>query len=367
MKKAVIYGAGNIGRGFIAQLFYESGYETTFIDISQDLVRELNSQASYPIKLVSASAETEITIKNVRAVNGLEKKDVALAISQAEIMATAVGGPVLPHIAANIAAGLKLRWQDKTAPPLNIIVCENLIGADRYLRDLVKAKLEPNLQDLVSSRAGFIAASVGRMVPVMTKAMQAGNILRIFVEPYCQLPVDQAGFAGQIPAIKNMMPVSPFAFYEQRKLYIHNLGHALLAYLGFVSGQHYIYQAVRDPLLYKITRAGMLASAQALALEHDQSLADLTDHVDDLLLRFNNQRLADTVERVGRDVPRKLAASDRLAGAFDLCLRHRIDPRPILLGMEAALSFARQKENTFIAADPDLAKDLVRLSGLIRQ
>ena len=49
MKKAVMYGAGSIGRGFIGQLFYMSGYETTFIDINIDLVNRLNVDGSYPI------------------------------------------------------------------------------------------------------------------------------------------------------------------------------------------------------------------------------------------------------------------------------------------------------------------------------
>ena len=34
MKKAVMYGAGNIGRGFIGQLFSQSGYEEAYIDIN---------------------------------------------------------------------------------------------------------------------------------------------------------------------------------------------------------------------------------------------------------------------------------------------------------------------------------------------
>ena len=38
MKKAVMYGAGNIGRGFITQLFYESGYATSFIDVNMTVI-----------------------------------------------------------------------------------------------------------------------------------------------------------------------------------------------------------------------------------------------------------------------------------------------------------------------------------------
>jgi len=52
MKKAVIYGAGNIGRGFIGQLFLESGYHTIFIDVNETLVRELHKRHSYPLRIL---------------------------------------------------------------------------------------------------------------------------------------------------------------------------------------------------------------------------------------------------------------------------------------------------------------------------
>ena len=47
--KAVMYGAGNIGRGFIAQLFNLSGYETCFVDVNMDVVNRLNEEGKYPL------------------------------------------------------------------------------------------------------------------------------------------------------------------------------------------------------------------------------------------------------------------------------------------------------------------------------
>ena len=47
MKQAVMYGAGNIGRGFIGQLFFESGYETTFIDVNMQIIDRLNKDHDF--------------------------------------------------------------------------------------------------------------------------------------------------------------------------------------------------------------------------------------------------------------------------------------------------------------------------------
>ena len=369
MKKAVVYGAGNIGRGFVGQLLAQSGYQVSFIEVNQAVVAQLNAEHAYPINIVSEEGNEEILIQDVQAIDGRDAEAVAQAISNADLMATAVGVPILPRIAPLVAQGLTQRAEQGNSKPLNMNICENLIDADQYLKKLVSEAIDPSLRPWLEEHVGFVEASVGRMVPVMTEKMKADNPLRIMVEPYCQLPVDREGFKGDIPAVKNLLPASPFAFYIQRKLYIHNLGHALLAYFGQMKGLNYIWQAVRDPVISRVVLAGMTASAHALSREHGQDLPAIMEHVQDLLYRFDNRQLGDTVERVGRDIPRKLAHDDRLVGAMNLCIKHRIDPSPIVLGIEAALACARRQEHTLMPVDLDEAvmEGLRALSGQILQ
>ena len=104
-KKAVMYGGGNIGRGFISQLFYLSGYETVFIDVNEELVNQLNAAHEYPIFITREDDYERFDVKNVRAVNGRDEAAVAREIADADIMATAVGVNILKFIAAPIAAG----------------------------------------------------------------------------------------------------------------------------------------------------------------------------------------------------------------------------------------------------------------------
>jgi len=363
MKKAVMYGAGNIGRGFIGQLFAQSGYEVTFIDVNQALVDQMNHDRAYPIQIVSETGNSEVIVSNVCAINGRDQAVVARAISETDIMATAVGVPILPFIARPIAEGLAKRWLDGHAAPLNIIICENLIDANHYLKELVKKELPADIRDLLDERAGFVEASVGRMVPVMTPEMQAGSPLRVFVEPFCELPVDRDGFRGEIPQIQNMIPASPFEFYIQRKLYVHNMGHALLAYLGQLKGYTYVWEAVQDPDIESICRTAMYASALALSREHGVAYNETKDFVDDLLERFENRQLGDTVERVGRDIRRKLAPEDRLVGAMNLCLKQRVDPTTIVLGIQAALNCSRKEQDNALESInlQDVSKHLTNL------
>jgi len=338
-KTAVMYGAGNIGRGFIGQLMSESGYEVVFVDLDEALVARLNADRAYPLRFVSNSGAREIRVENVRAVHALDREGVTKAIAEASVMATAVGAPALPSIAVPVAGGLSRRWSGGNLAPLNILVCENLADAGGYLRGLVAAALDAGARARLDERVGFVETSIGRMVPVMSPEMQEGNPLRIWVEEYAELPVDRDGFRGAIPDIRNMVPHRPFTFHLQRKLYIHNMGHALTAYLGQRRGHRYVAQAVGDPDVLTTCRAAMMESAQALAREHRVALPELVAHVENLLDRFGNRALGDTLDRVGRDLQRKLAPNDRLIGALGACIRNGVEPWAICAGVAAALRF----------------------------
>ncbi len=368
MKTAIMYGAGNIGRGFIGQLLSESGYEVVFVDINDALVARLDSDRAYPVRLVSNARTQEVEVRNVRAVHGRDLERVAGEIARAEIMATAVGVNVLPRIAAPIAEGLSRRWKSGNGAPLNILICENRLDADRYLKQLIMEALGDQERACVHERVGFVEASIGRMVPVMTPAMQEGNPLRIWVEEYAELPVDRDGFRGPIPSIKNLVLASPFSLYIHRKLFIHNLGHALTAYLGQPKGYRFVWEAAADAQVVGICRAAMLESARALSAEHGADLALLETHVEDLIARFGNRQLGDTLERVGRDLERKLALNDRLVGALNLCLRHGIEPRSICTGLAAALRFRDPAEGavSLLLREHGPEAVLERVCGLAR-
>ncbi|MFO7636829.1 MAG: mannitol dehydrogenase [Clostridia bacterium] len=338
MKKALIYGAGNIGRGFIGQLFHESGYATCFVDVNPLIVGEINLRGEYPVKIVSSDSRYEVTVRNIRAVNGKDTDITASEVANCEILATAVGVNALPHIAESLSLGILLRRENEM-PPLNILLCENMMDCSGFLRGLVLQRLGKSLESYLNSHVGFVEASIGRMVPVMTQDMQEGNPLRIWVEPYSSLPVDKDGFRGTIPGILHMEPFSPFSFYIKRKLYIHNMGHAFCAYMGHWEGHQYIHEAVGDRVIHAAVANAMEDCASALIQEYGIPKAPLQEHIADLLRRFGNKALGDTVERVAREPERKLKPSDRLTGAALYCLSMSIPTGNISRGIAYGLRY----------------------------
>ena len=337
MKTAVMYGAGNIGRGFIGKVFSEAGFHVVFIDVVMPVVDKLNADHSYPVRLVSNEDIREVTVSGVSAISGFDTEAVANAIAEADIMATAVGVNVLPRIIPNIAAGINLR--SEFGRPLDIIICENLIDADKYMRGLLEKTVSPDVRAYLDSSVGLVEASIGRMVPVMTDEMRGDNLLRVWVEPYEELPVDKDAFRGEIPPIRTIVPFSPFGFYIRRKLFVHNMGHALCAYFGWMKGYSLISQAAADDGIIDMAKAAMLDVSAALHIGYGIPKDIIDANVYDLLGRFANKELRDSVPRVGKDPIRKLKRNDRLTGAALYCIEQGIDPSHILPAIAAAFRF----------------------------
>lgn len=335
MRKAVQFGAGNIGRGFTGQLFSESGFEVVFVDIVPELVRLLNERRSYPIRLAQEKPEVVI-VQNVRAVNGLDVGAVADEIKTADIMCTAVGVNVLPKVAPTIAAGIKARADAGVEAPINIIICENLQNMGAFLRGEVARALPERYHEYLDAKIGFVESVVGRMVPVQK---HDDDPLLVLVEPYKHLPVAKAGIKGEFPDIVGVEPRENFQAFVDRKLFAHNAGHAAAAYFGYLRGYEFIYQAMQDDRVNAAVRAVLGETGRALVAKHGFDAAEHQAHVEDLLARFANVVLGDQVARVGGDPMRKLGPEDRLVGAAKLVWENGEFPANVCKAIAAGLHF----------------------------
>ena len=159
------------------------------------------------------------------------------------------------------------------------------------------------------------------------------------VEPYDFLPVDKAAFKGMIPEYKKIIPYEPFHYYLERKLYVHNMAHVTTAFLGQYLNKTYIHEAAHDIYIQSIVRGCMTESCMMLSEKYQVPFSKLNAHMNDLLHRFKNSYLKDTVTRVARDPMRKLQPSDRLIGAARSCEALHITPVYLSFAIALALSF----------------------------
>lgn len=350
-KQAVMFGAGNIGRGFIGQLFSESGYGLTFVDIDEVLIATLSERRQYVIELVQDEEKEQVVIAPVAALHSVRQAgEVERLVAGASLAATAVGVRVLPAVAPLVAAGIRRRAAEGQAQSLDIIICENLKDASQIFRGMVETHLNEAERAYAKTHIGFVDTVIGRMVPPPTAEMRAKDPSFIQVEPYKELPVDRHGFVGAIPQVVGLEACDNFPAYTARKLYLHNCGHAVLAYLGLLRGHEYGYEALQDTWIRAMLEQALAESRGGIVAGYQVSVDWLSAHCTDLLRRFANRALGDTVFRLGRDPIRKLSPHDRLVGAARLVEKAGLPPEALSLGIAAGYCFG--------AGDDAIALDL---------
>lgn len=357
-KKAVIFGAGKIGRGFLAQLVSQSGYEIVFVDVDSRIIATLNQRKSYTIRLVGENSRA-VEIRNFRAIHSTDIDAVALEIAASDVVFTAVGVAGLESAARTIAKGLEKRASLKGDSVVNIILCENLLDAPERLKGYVKVNVLPDYSDYVEKSVGFVPAIVSRMVPDAPSMYRDTDPLLIVTEQYDKLPVDAGSLVGGIPEIEGLIPVDNFEAYIERKLFIHNAGHSLASYLGYQAGYTCIYEAMRDKHIREIVVGALAEASEALIKRHRFDLGEMDDYIGDILKRFDNEALEDSAARGARSPMRKLSFNDRLIGAARLALEYGIRPTNLLVGIAAALRYN-------YGDDPEAVRlqDMLRTEGI---
>lgn len=346
LKKLVLFGAGKIGRSFIGQLFSRGGYEVVFVDVYKTVIDELNRRCAYNV-IVKGIPESVIKVTNVRGVYVDDEKAVITEISDAGIIATAVGQNGLPGIFPLLAKGFLKRLEQNPESPLDIIIAENLRNAAQYFETELKKYLPENYP--FNQTIGLVETSIGKMVPLMTQKDMQQDVLQVFAEEYNTLILDKKAFKNPIPIIEGLAPKENMNAWVDRKLFIHNLGHASAAYLGFFYNSKFIYlwEVLEIPEIFNEVREIMQQSAAALLKKYPDEFTEesLQNHIDDLLSRFRNRALGDTLFRVGCDLSRKLGPDDRLSGAIKLALEMNLPYDKILKALVCGCRFRATGED----------------------
>ncbi len=357
--KLVVFGAGNIGRSFVGQLFARAGYQVVFVEVDGALVEALNREGRYRIE-IRDRRPGETWVEGVSAVNGRDRERAAAEVASCDILATAVGSGALPHIYPVIATGLAQR-RKAGRPPLDIIICENLREAAEAFAGGLREHLPAEFP--LGEYVGLIETSIGKMVPIMPEEVRRRDPLVVYAEAYNTLILDAKGFKNAIPEVPGLDPKENMAAYVDRKAFVHNCGHAVCAYLGHLAAPEavYIWEVVAGEEVREAARRAMWESGRALIRRYPDEFDEENqgEHIEDLLSRFANEELGDTIHRVGRDLPRKLSRRDRLVGALLMGAEEEVAAPATTLGLAAGLLFrAGDERGELFPADEEFHRRL---------
>jgi len=207
---------------------------------------------------------------------------------------------------ARIVAGLEARRR-ADAGPLTLIPCDNLpengavvaqVVAD--LADLV----EPGLRDWLESSVTTVTTMVDRITPRTTpEDVVPDDRCPVVTEPFSEW-VLSGRFAGGRPRWEDAGATftDDIAPFEERKLWLLNGGHSLLAYAGSARGHETVADAVADETCRGWLETWWDEGSAHLTLPAE----DLARYREALLERFANPRMRHLLAQIAADGSQKL-------------------------------------------------------------
>ncbi|MCL6633988.1 MAG: mannitol-1-phosphate 5-dehydrogenase [Alicyclobacillus herbarius] len=335
--KAVHFGAGNIGRGFIGQLLHQSGYDLVFADVAEGLVEEINRRGRYRVCIVGDTLQTE-WVDGVRAVR-LNSGECVDDVVMADIITTAVGVGNLSAVADVLAEAIRRRAAAGHVNVQNVLACENALYATQQLKEAVFAKLNDSLRQFAETYIGFANVAVDRIAPNHRPDTNT-EPLDAYVEPFFEWDIERSALRGNL-RIQGAHLVDELGPYLERKLFLLNGAHAILAYVGYLYGCRTIDEAAAHPAAAAVAQGAQAEVIAAMARKHAATFSanDLITYADKAFVRFRNPYLGDETVRVGRDPIRKLGPNDRLVAPLQLCQRYDLPFDHMVTGIAAGYRF----------------------------
>jgi mannitol-1-phosphate 5-dehydrogenase len=350
--RAVHFGAGNIGRGFIGEVLAANGFAIDFVDVSDVLIDALRARGEYEIEVAGASRE-RVLVRGVSGINS--KKDprtAAAAIARADVVTTAIGPSVLPHIAELIAEGIRARRSAGVAAPLDVIACENMIGGSTFLGAEVARFLEGADAAFAAEFVGFPNAAVDRIVP----QQRHDDPLFVLVEDFHEWVVDDGARRARHVTLRGVEYAADLRPFIERKLFTVNTGHASCAYCGFHLGFSFIKEAIEDARVRSLVEGALAETGNLLVAAWGFDRSAHEAYAQKVIGRFGNGAINDAVSRVARSPLRKLGRDERFIRPMRE-LRERGLPYGALVAVVARVLL-------YDAPDDD---ESARLRGLLRE
>ncbi|MDF2505677.1 mannitol-1-phosphate 5-dehydrogenase [Clostridium sp.] len=333
--KAVHFGAGNIGRGFIGYLLSKSGYDITFVDISDFLVDNINKYGKYKVITLSDS-KSEEEINNVKAVSLNDTEKLEKIILEADLITTSIGANNLKSTGKLLNKLLMKRFKICGDKLLDIIACENALFATNILKESILEEATQEFKDYLDKSVGFPNSTVDRIVPNVK--IKKESPIDVAVEDFYEWDIEKNNVKIN-NNIEGAAYVDNLEPYLERKLFLLNGAHAATAYIGYIKDYNYVHEAIKDEFIRNIAIGFHKEAIQALSKKHNLDIEALNEYSQKLIKRFENFYLQDELFRVGRDPIRKLSSKDRLITPLKLCYNLGMEYNNISYGIAAGFLF----------------------------
>lgn len=362
---ALHFGAGNIGRGFIGLLLAQNGFQVTFADVSEVLIDAIKKEGKYRVILADESHEA-VPVEGVFGINSAKEPDALKeAVLKADLITTAVGVNIVPHIGRSLLEGIKERLHQEKVTPFSIIACENAVGATKVLKEALYEGLSEDEKTLAEMYIGFPNSAVDRIVPMQKNE----NPLDVQVEPFFEWVVEEDAVKGELRSLEGVHYVKDLTPYIERKLFTVNTGHAATAYFGLLKGHETVLQAMKDEEVVTAVRGVLKETSAYIVKSYGFDEKEHQAYVEKILSRFENPYISDDLTRVARSPIRKISPSDRFMKPAMGLISLGLEPKDLARAIAALLLYINEEDPEAVVLQKDLkelglSEVLLKYAGL---
>ncbi len=332
-------GAGPIQTGIFVAGTSKGGFSRIVLaDVDPKLVAAIRASKSITVNTAGADSITTDTYKNIEIYNPSIPEELAILkeyASTATVINTALPAT---KFYSSCAPWLKEAFAKNPQGVRYVYTSENSTTAAAELEALI-GKQFPNTYfiDTVIGKMSKIFTTEESKLPPLAPGYFKGHLVESFCTIYSTSApeIDDLGIVG-LYAKKDLVP------FEEAKLYGHNASHFLLGILAYQRGCTYMSDAVKYPEILKICEHALLKECGPALCKKYAGVDEYFTKKEydkwgkELIRRMTSLELKDSVDRVIRDIDRKLAWNDRCIGAIRLCLSQGVEPKNLMLGANLA-------------------------------
>lgn len=357
-KLCLAIGAGAIGKSITGYIFRKHDLNVIFADVVDDVIDDINRRNEYVVHSTQTGENSEdVIVRNVTAYYVSDPAVIEIAIN-ADYICTAVGASGLKILLPTFIEWMNRR-NDEQQKKLYLLLFENDTECVKIITDGIENRL-----GFLPEWLSIIKTSVERM----TKPdKNAENEFNVIAEQFIPVIASKEQLIGSsIESFKDSFElVENVDAYYYRKLYTNNLGHVVLGYIGLCHGYENTIQAMNDPLIYNHLTDVLNESGKMLEMKYGFTENEMKMHIDSLLMRYRNEELKDSLQRLARDPLRKLGRKERITGAIYNCIEYDINPDAIIKTLFYALHYRDLNDPSVCILSEILGRD--GIGGVLTQ
>lgn len=328
MKEAIIFGAGRVGRGFLAEVYQQAGYAICFVERNINLVDQLNKRGQYTIHKAYGALTDTVTIRDVRALHTTEQGSIVDLLSDPQTaIALAVSPYKMQDTADFLAMAIARRTLENPDAPMDILLCTNSAEPAERLNNSLHEILGGTAQQYLMEQVGLVRTIVMRVFSdEMPEEASITDPLALLNNGYPEMPVDAKAFKAAPPNSPILRLTQDFDAEFARQTFTFNMAQAATAYLGTPLNLTTVPAALSHPRVYPYVQQALEESAHGLCGEYKFARMQMTTWNEEILAAFKNTAVAESLLKCGIDTARKVGVIERLVGAALLCQKYDRPP-----------------------------------------